>query len=210
VLVGIELSERPFVTPGSSPFRAKGTTYIGHLQWVAEKYPGGLDAYFDALGFDHGVQAFHKQKFMAPGWYDFVPLACAGYTCARAMKMSFEEFIHYRARYQAELDMRGVYKLLLTVTPNSFTARKLTSIMAQYFDFTTTTVREEQKGHVVAEVSGVPAMFVPWMRACFSGFIEVVLKTGGAKGVRVGTRDRLEGEAHGYPAAVVAIEISWT
>ncbi len=204
-----ELGERPPLTPGTSPFRAKGTTYSGHIQWVSETYPGGLPAYLKALDFDPQLVAFHSQKFLAPGWYDFMPLVCAGVTCAKAMNMGFEEFIAYRARNQPELDLRGVYKLLLAVTPNSFLARKLATVLARYFDFGEPVVIEEQVGHVVCEVRQVPQMFASWMRACFTGFLQTVLETGGAKAVVVTATSSAADEVKGYPGCTVRLDVRW-
>ncbi|MCC6811675.1 MAG: hypothetical protein IT381_29865 [Deltaproteobacteria bacterium] len=203
-----ELDEQPFFAAGTSPFRSKGTTYVGHVQWVVENFPGGKDAYLECFT-DPALRAFHAQPFMAPTWYDFMPLACAGHTCARAMNMSFEEFIEYRARYQADHDMRGVYKFFLALAPNALLAKKLTGIMVQYFDFGTPLVIAESKGHVVCEVQAMPTLFVPWMRACIKGFVETVLDRAGAKNVKVVTSHTASGTLHDFPASVLGVDITW-
>jgi hypothetical protein len=176
---------------------------------VNEKYPGGREAYLKALSFDPQMAAFHSQIFLSAIWYDFMPLVCAGVTCARAMNMDFEAFIAYRARYQAELDLRGVYKVLLAVTPNSFLARKLTTVLARYFDFGEPVVIEEHVGHVICEVRRVPQMFASWMRACFTGFIQAVLEQGGAKDVTVYATSSAAEEVQGYPGCTVRLDIRW-
>lgn len=207
--MNIELSERPFLAAGTSPFRCKGTSYVGHMQWVSEHFPGGRDGYLAQFDHDPKLKEFHSQPFMPPAWYDFTPLACAGFTCARAMKMPFEEFIAYRARYQAKLDLGGVYKLLLQITPSTLIAKKLARILAQYFDFGEPVAIEDRKGYVKCEVQGLPLVFVPWFRACFNGFVETVLTTSGAKNVRVVTAHTASGFLRDFPAATMALEIHW-
>lgn len=204
----IDVGELTPVTPGDGPFNIKGVSYIGHMQWIDEHFPGGKAAFIAAL--PEPLRPFFKQSFIAPKWYDFFPLVSAGHVCARVLGKSFHDFIVMRARYQAELDTRGVYSLLFKLAPNRTLARKAPAALEQYFDFCNVEIIADQPKHMAHALPLIPTMLVPWMSACLTGFVETVLAQGGAKGVLVSCRSESKGSAHGYPASTLFIEVAWS
>ena len=98
--------------PGESPFKIKGGAYRGHLDYVAEQVPGGVEEMLRGFR-DPALAEFFQQKFLASTFYDILPLVVAGYVCARQARKSFSEFVRVRSRYPAERDVSGIYRMLI-------------------------------------------------------------------------------------------------
>src|SRR5579883_3482712 len=117
----------PFA-PGDGPFRIKGAIYRGHLDYVADHVPGGIEAMLGGFK-DPRLATFFHQQFLAGSFYDIVPLVVAGYVCARQSRKSFSEFIRTRSRHQAERDINGLYRVLLKLTTPSAVLGRLPRLM---------------------------------------------------------------------------------
>ena len=171
--------ETPPVPPGKSPFHIRGTGYIGHMAWIDEHFPGGRNGFLDALS--PTMREFFSQTFLAISDIDFLPLAAAGYVCARVLNMSFDAFVEMRARHQATMDVGGVYRVLLKLTSAKMVAARLPKMMSKYFNFGPVSIVADGPLFVDFVADGVPQMLAPWFTACYRGYVEVALTTAGAR-----------------------------
>jgi hypothetical protein len=202
------IAENPPVPPGKSPFHIRGTGYLGHLAWIDEHFPGGRARFLSLLS--PPMREFFSQTFLAISMFDFLPLASAGQVCARALGMGFVEFVEMRGRHQAQLDIGGVYRVLLKMTSAKLIAGKLPGIMAKYFDFGTARSISDEARCVVFEVAPIPHMLVDWFFGCYTGYIEVVV---GAAGGQIPTLDidtAPAPELNGFPACKIIGTVRWS
>jgi hypothetical protein len=202
------IGEIPPVLPGKSPFHIRGTGYLGHLAWIDQHYPGGRPAFLALLS--PPMRAFFSQTFLAISMFDFLPLASAGQACARSLKMKFVDFIEMRGRHQAELDIGGVYRVLLKMTSAKMIASKLPGIMSKYFDFGTARPLSEEANCVRFEVATIPTMLVDWFLGCYTGYVEVIV---GAAGGHIPTLDidaSPSPDLNGFPSCKLIGTVRWS
>lgn len=187
---GEELRRLRFA-PGDSPFRIKGNGYRGHLQYVEQHLPGGVAAMLDAFD-DPELRAFFEQTFLASAFYDVLPLAHAGLVCADISGMSFYDFVYERTRHQAEDDVRGIYKWLLTLLSPRLVSSRLTKFMAQYFDFVGFEVEASDSSTVRGKLTGAPPELRCWLTTVFEAYYRHVFKLGGVKEYAIEFNERTE------------------
>ncbi len=202
------IGDNPPLAPGKSPFHIRGTAYLGHLAWIDDHFPGGRPAFLSLLS--PPMRDFFSQTFLAISMHDFLPLASAGQVCARALKMKFVDFIEMRGRHQAQIDIGGVYRVLLKLTSARMIASKLPGIMAKYFDFGVVKPLSDEPLCVRFEVDSVPHMLVDWFYGCYTGYVEVVV---GAAGGHIPTLDFAPQPApdlHGFPACKITGSVRWS
>lgn len=205
---GEELRRLRFA-PGESPFRIKGNGYRGHLKYVQENLPGGVEAMKDAFE-DPRLKEFFNQTFLASAFYDVIPLAHAGLICAEISGMSFYDFVYERTRHQAEEDVRGVYKWLLTLLSPRLVSSRLTKFMAQYFDFMSFELEHSDATVVRGRLTGAPFELRGWITAVFEAYYCHVFKLGGVKEYAIEFTERREAVgAGGEPTIEVGIELSF-
>jgi hypothetical protein len=199
----------PFA-PGSGPFRIKGDTYNGHLEYVTKHVPGGVEAML--AGFkDPRLVTFFQQRFLASSRYDIIPLVSAGYVCGRLTGKTFAEFVRMRSQYQANRDLNGLYRMLLKLSSPASMLKRLPALLAQYLDFVGPTV-ETPVATSCSRLRGgpMPLMLVPWFRVVNEVYLHVNLSAAGAKAVTVRPLfDEPAGELHGCPAVFMNYEVEW-
>jgi hypothetical protein len=198
----------PPVPPGESPFHIRGTGYLGHLAWVDQQFPGGRTAFLALLS--PPMRTFFSQTFLAISMHDFLPLASAGQVCARALGMPFVEFVEMRARHQAQVDVAGVYRVLLKLTSARMIAAKLPGIMTKYFDFGETRALSDDPLCVKFEVTKVPEMLVDWFLGCYTGYVEVVVGAAGGQLPTLDFHPSPTSELHGFAACKVVGTVRWS
>ena len=171
--------------PGENPYRVKGNAYRGHMEYVEEHVPGGIEAM--RAGFEGPrLKEFFGQTFLAASFYDLYPLVAAGWVCAKLRGMSFSEFVRVRSEYQALRDVGGIYKMLLKLTSAEGLASRLPRLMAQYFDFAEADTHLVAPGHVVGEQRGVPRQqLAPWLALVAETYTRTVMPMAGARDLRV-------------------------
>jgi hypothetical protein len=202
------IDETPPVPPGESPFHIRGTGYLGHFAWVDQQFPGGRGAFLDLLS--PPMRAFFSQTFLAISMFDFLPLAAAGRVCARALGMKFVDFIEMRGRHQAQVDIGGVYRMLLKMTSPRLVAAKLPTIMSKYFDFGTVRPLSEEPRCVRFENASVPNILVGWFRGCYTGYVEVVVSAAGGHLPTLDIETAPAPDLHGFAACKIVGIVRWS
>jgi hypothetical protein len=197
--------------PGEGPFHIKGVAYRGHLDYVAEHVPGGVEEMLGGFR-DPALVEFFGQKFLPSSYYDIIPLIAAGYVCARQSRKAFSEFVRVRTRYQAQKDIGGIYRMLLKLVSPMSAIERLPALMAQYFDFASDRQFEKLDAKKV-ELScrGIPELLAPWFAVVMETYVEVVLTGAGGRSVltRVTTPHEPDGDVKGVPAIKWRCQVSW-
>jgi hypothetical protein len=168
----VELARMPH-PPGLGPFRIKGVAYRGHLEYVKDHVPGGVEAMFAALGATT-LRSFFEQPFLPSVMYDVRPLALAGMACAVVTGREYLDFVALRTRQQARDDIRGVYKFLLKFVSMDVIASRAPTLMGQYFDFASIATNKLEASTYRATIAGLPAPLAPWFVTCMQAYIDEV------------------------------------
>lgn len=165
--------------PGASPFRVKGTTYLGLLGRFERDVPGGIRNVLDRID-DPRVAEFLGQPFLPSSMYDIFPLLDAGIVGARIVGKSYRTFVREGAAYQADRDMSGVYRVLLRLASPRRAVERIPRIFMQYVDFGDIGGSLTSDTRFEGVISGIPQPVCPWIQGVFEGFTPVVLRRAGA------------------------------
>jgi hypothetical protein len=188
----------------------KGLIFLGHLDYVKRFVAGGLEAHY--AGFRDPRQAeFFRQHFLPSSFYDILPLVAAGHVCARQARISFAQFIRMRSRFQAERDIEGVYRALLTIGSPQLAISRLPTVQAQYLDFPGHGEAEiVEPGKAVMGRRQLPVILAKWFTIVYETYIETILQASGAKTVLVRSScDERDAAAFGYPTVRFRCEVFW-
>lgn len=184
---GLELEGWPYA-PGESPYKAKGTTMAGHVTWATDLFPGGIER-ADAVVAPEMAEYF-RQPFLASAWYDLYPLCHVGPPMAADMGIPYLKLVRDRTRWQAERDIKGVYRILLRAVSAERLARIVPRQIQQSFNFGEVQCRVVHKGHVTGTMRGIPWALLPWLSVVVEEYTTVVIERSGGKSPHVTiTRD---------------------
>jgi hypothetical protein len=195
--------------PGESPFRVKGVAYRGHLDYVAEFLPGGVEEMLKGFR-DPALAEFFQQKFLPSTFYDLIPLVVAGYVCARQSRKSFSEFVRIRSRYQAEKDVGGIYKVLIKLVSPMHVVERLSALQSQYLSFPAGGVEVLGDKHVLFVRPQLPLMLAGWTGTVLETYAQVLLTRAGAKNVLSRPLPlEPDGKVHGFNAVKWQCDVQW-
>jgi hypothetical protein len=169
--------------PGQSPFRIKGLAYRGVLHQLDARF-GGRGPLLAELA-DPALVAFFDQPFLAASWYDVLPIVALCQAAARLCKVDFDAFVREHTHNQAQEDLGGVYRLILTVVSPELALRALIKVTERYYDFGKTELHELRPGHAVTTRSDVPDVLLDWYDIVAVEYTRAVLEHAGARDVRV-------------------------
>jgi hypothetical protein len=192
----------PF-TPGTSPFRAKGVLYLGSFEYFDRHLPGGRQAVLDAIR-DPELSRFFAQPFLAGSWYDSFPGLPLQHASAKLAGQPVGDFVKRLARWQAERDLHGVYKVLLKLSSAEMIVDRVPLLATRYFDYVS--IEQDKVGtrEYVAVVTGIPAALATLYLSVTEPFLSVAMETAGAKNVRFRWEPP---EPHGTRAGVPLVRL---
>ncbi len=190
-LGGRELDAWAFA-PGEAPYRVKGINYRGHLTWTEDHYPGGVEAMHARLPPE--ISEFFGQPFLSSAFYDLHPLCVAGREMAPALDLDYLGFVRQRCEWQAESDVKSVYRMLLRFLSAERIAKMVPQQIKLSFDFADVETEVIDKGHVRGNVSAIPDAILPWWSVVVDAYIARVLSLAGLPTSHVTVR-RLGGGA---------------
>jgi hypothetical protein len=198
--------------PGASPFRAKGLVYGGARDFWEQRLPGGVAAVENLLVAqgDDALARFLKGPFVASGLYDILPIVPLSAAAARVAGVSHGQIVREAAAWMAERDLRGVYRIILSLASVESVAMRLGKLSMQYFDFGAADTKRLRDHVVESRRTGIPAPVAPWFVFAADGFVPVALKLAGAQWVRLRHEEPVaEGTLHGVPSVQIRFEIHW-
>jgi hypothetical protein len=150
-------------------------------------------------------------KIVAGGWYPVLPVLASAVAAARLRKMPVAQHVRENAVWVAQRDLRGVYKIILSVASVEAVAMRLGGLSMRYFDFGTADTRKVGPAAIVSDRAGIPAPLGTWFIWCAEAFIPVALQLAGARSVSVhATSPRPDSVVHGMPTVKLTFEIAWT
>jgi hypothetical protein len=197
--------------PSSSdraPFNAKGLVYLGARDFFAERVTGGWEAVVAQL--EPETATFFKQQFLTGGWYDVMPILTISRAAARTAQSPWPRFVRQNAVWLAERDLRGIYKLVVSIASVERIVQRLPELSLRYFDFGDAAGKMVDDRVFEADRYGIPEPLVEWFSIVTTGFVPVALGIAGAKNVRVRTLGHdPDGEAHGVPLVRSRYHITW-
>lgn len=198
------------VRPGQSPFRVRGSTYVGVREWVDERVRGGLPAVLEHIS-DGDRRDFVSQVFLPVGLYDALPLRPFTEAVALAEGRAYDESVRTRARAVAQRDIGGLYKLLLRAVSPATAIDRLTRVAQRYFDFGAVTTRSAGDRRVEGTHTGMPRVIAPWFTPMLDGYAATVLEMSGARSPRVRfSAPERDGEREGIETVTIRFEVSWS
>ncbi len=200
-------STRSVVAAHASPFRAKGLAYRGVVRRLARRH--GENAWAD-LCKDEDTRRFLSQPFLAASWYDIFPMVQLCEMGAQLEGKRNDEFCREYAVAQAEEDLNGVYRALLTIISPEQAMRGVIKITKRYFDFGTAEILELSPGRCVARRGAIPMEIFDWYQPVAVAYIEAVMRAAGAMGLQVTPSRGAEGRDRGYPVTDMLFSVRWT
>ncbi|MEM1413455.1 MAG: hypothetical protein AAGH15_01075 [Myxococcota bacterium] len=193
---------------GESPFRVKGVLYQG-TQTYFEREHGGLDALLEVID-DAPLRAFIAQRFLSTKLYDVMPVPALIAYEAIATGMSLRAYLDARTRWQLERDVRGVYRMLLSLASPEAVVQRLPKVLVQMFAFPQVAVERPEPRVREASFLHVPAPLEPWLAVSFPIYIEHAMRLSGAKDVRVERLSpRPEGRSAGLRQLTLRLRVAW-
>lgn len=192
-----------------APFRASGLVYDGARAFIALRVPGGVDAF--AASLPPKLAAFWRQIFLASGRYDALPIVELSAHAAKLCGLTHAQFVTENARWLADRDVHGVYRLLLKVLSPATVVMRLPKASMRYFEFGTASSELVAPDTCRSTQSGIPVAMLDWFVAASVGFCDVALKLAGAKDVKVREVSRVgDGVIGGKRTSTLTLEIKWT
>jgi hypothetical protein len=195
--------------PGQSPFHVRGNIYAGTRKFFDAHVPGGIEAAYREIR-DPKLLAFFQQEFKLDGWYDVLPVAALIRAEARAMGVSMSEYLRARARFQAQLDINGLHRLLLKIASPEMVAMRLPALISRLFDFGHAGAERRGRGHVSSFMRGWPLILVEWYLNAFNVYTDTALRLAGAIQCTVRlTPAEPDGAQHDIPTVTIRSDTLW-
>jgi hypothetical protein len=198
-----------------SGFNVRGSIWMGKREYVDARVPGGLNAVLEAMDNDD-VRVFFSQTFLPGTWVDVFPMVPVTEAIARATGMTFEASLARSGEFQAERDMRGIFRLLVhrlllqKATPNMVVDR-YPQIYRQYYDFGSMDNTRHERGSVTTRITGFPEAVAEWWIRATGAYLERVLQDVGARTPKVSfDAPQPEGLHDAHPLVSITMNTSWT
>ncbi len=200
----------PFL-PGRSPFRTKGSIYLGSQAFAEARTPGGWAAVVDQVRSRPALAQFASQHFLAASWYDALPLVELARAGARAANLPYANFAKQRTEWQAEHDVGGLYRFLLRLTSPEVVIDRIGRMSLQRFDFGTSHVEVVGDKRVRAVRGGVPRPFAPWQVAMSEPYTAHLMRLAGAHepSFQAEPSFEVDGSAHGVTTVRIVFAGRW-
>ena len=199
----------PPFSPGRSPFRQKGSAYLGDFEMLDATVRGGFAQVLREAAPE--VRDFLSQKFHPSDWYDVLPNPYMQLAAATLRGVSFEQHQRDTGKWHAARAIRGVYRALLSCLSNESVALWGPRISTIYHEFGK--CRTEAAGERVVRClrTGVPQALVGWLAPTIIGFTETALVLAGAKSALLRFDEpEPDGDASKYPLFRLAGRVAWT
>jgi hypothetical protein len=194
---------------GESPYRVRGLAYVGVLDYIRNKTPGGFASIERALG-DDPFRPYYDQLFVVLGNYDAAPLLRLFGLAAKIEGKPVGEFIERRARASARLDSAGTFRPLLSAKSLEQLTERLPLAFNRYFEPCRAVIASAAERGFGASLDAVPESMNGLYAFSTQGFVGACLEGAGAKGVRFEwARPTPSGVHAGVPSESLGFQVSW-
>jgi hypothetical protein len=194
--------------PGESPFKVRGSTYVGIRDHVNERIPGGMETVAKALP-EGPHRAFVTQIFAPASWYDALPIRPVTEVIAKLEGRDWAESVRSRAEELARRDLTVFRRFMFKASSPEKVVDKLQRAALQYFDFGEAEILEVTAGSSKVAYHGVPQPLGSWFLPMLEGYAGVLISTAGGKQVEVKGRLIPKGNKDGMQLVDVRVGMSW-
>ncbi len=194
--------------PGESPFKVKGSPYVTMTEH-ARGIDGGMERFLEHLP-DDAHREFARTVFLPVSQYDALPLVPMTRALAEAEGSEHFASVRDRSRRAAERDLSGVYRLLLKAVSPEHVVDRLQKVSLRYFNFGEAQILDRTRGHVIGELSQIPASLAAWFEPMLAGYGPVLIERSGGRSAVVEATSTPEGEAHGVRLCRIRIDFRWS
>lgn len=196
--------------PGKSPFRVKGSAYA---QLRKAQLTGVRHGYQEILGAveDPAVREFLGQRFLDSEWYDYLPtLQLVRAVVALFPGQSPEVTVERTAQRHADVDVRGIYKVLLSFTAPETVMRRVSAIQRTYFDFGCPRVSHVDDHTTETVITGLPEIASSFYQHYATSYIHRLISIAGAKQASADWELPVpDGDRQGFPTVSLRVRTSW-
>ncbi len=197
----------PFAA-GESPFRQKGSAWLGDLEYLSGVVPGGIEGLKASL--EPSLRAFVSTPFRASEWYDVFPNPLMMMAAARLRRMPFIEHQRDVGRWHAKRGFGGIYRALLRFVSNQNVALWGPRVSGLYHEFGRFETRVSGPKEVQGVRRGVPRGLVQWLAVTSAAFTEEALCLAGASVAKAEfTRATQVGSEAGQALFDLDVVITW-
>jgi hypothetical protein len=194
---------------GESPLRARGIAFVAAMKYAAKKSPGGLGAVLSRLQGDP-FRPYYDQLFIMNGDYDASALLRLFNAAAELERRPRGRFIVERSRETADVDVRGVYKLLLGKPSPQRVAERLPIAFERYFAPCAARPLLIEELRFETELSRIPVQMSGLYVNASCGFVTRCLELAGAADVTFEPTATSPGQnLHGLPTVSVRFTATW-
>ncbi len=195
---------------GAEPFRVRGLAYVGALEYVDKRFPGGRARIGELLGDSDRDARYFNQLFLVAGHYDISPLVRLYVALAEHVGQTPATFVAKRGRKSAAGVVRGLWKTVLKTSSPEAMAERVHFAFNRYFEPTAAESLSVTKGRFEGELREMPAPMSGFFAASTDGFVVAALELAGGHEVRMDwSEPRTDGALAGVPLERVRFTASW-
>jgi hypothetical protein len=130
---------------------------------------------------------------------------------SRVFGLTVRQYLIRRSVFQAQVDIGGVYRVLLKLVSPEAVAMRLPRMLTQIFDHGASDVRKLEPGWIESLLSGFPRVLWDWYSTAFEIYTQTALSAAGAKQVTALVRDpESDGEQHGVELIKFRVDARWS
>lgn len=166
-----------------SPYRVRGSLYLGTRMYFDAKVPGGYPALLLALR--PSLRDFMGQKFQASEFYEVMVVPELIDVEARVCGLTIARYLDQRTGFQAARDLGGLTTRLLRLLPTPLVVSRVAAVMASTFNFGESELTKIADCHYQVTIKDVPQPLCAWLEHSVSVYGQVALEASGVRGIEV-------------------------
>jgi hypothetical protein len=170
-------------TLADSPYRVRGSLYLGTRTYFEANVEGGFGALLGALR--PALRTFMAQTFRPRAFYEIMDCPELIDVEARVCGLTVPRYLDRRTQWQAGRDLSGVKALFLRLAPPSFFMGRLAAVMTDTFNFGQPVVKKVDERCLRVEIAGVPQRLCAWLEHSVGVYGQACVEKSGRKNVEV-------------------------
>jgi hypothetical protein len=166
-----------------SPYRVRGSLYLGTRSYFEANVAGGFGALLGALR--PALREFMSQSFRTRAFYEVMDCPELIDVEARVSGLSVPRYLDRRTQWQASRDLSGARALLLRLAPPSFFVARMAAVMTDTFNFGRPVVSKVEQRCLRVEIAGVPQRLCAWLEHSVGVYGQACVEASGRQHVEV-------------------------
>lgn len=164
---------------GDGPYGIKGSAFNGVKTYMEKHVPGGMKALLEQSK-DENLTKFMNQPFLPSAFYDVFAIALLRYHAAKMLEIDYDQHVFDGAAHQFNLDINGVYKVLLRVVSPMKVISRVAAATNNYFNFAPAAVEKVDNNSAILFRTDFPEKLIAWYKPTARAYAhEAVRVTGG-------------------------------